>query len=85
MAHHIKIKPVPHKNKSGTFSTVKKDYEVWDRWRKNKELVGTFTTKAGAEQAVVSRRNWWQRQHLENHPNDLRYKNKFRTPESAPV
>lgn len=76
MAHHFSVKTVPHKNKDGSPSKTKKDYEVWDRSRGKKTLVGVATSKKGAEELKDSERFSIMMRHINRHPHDHAFLNK---------
>lgn len=76
MAHNIKIVPVPHKNKDGTLSEHRHDYEVIDRHRGKKVLVGVASNPKAAETLMQQHRNRVVADHLEKHPNDGAFKSK---------
>lgn len=52
MAHTIKATPRPHVNKDGSRSKAKVDYHVTHRHRRTKRLIGIFTSKRAADDAV---------------------------------
>lgn len=56
MAHHIKITSKPHKNKDGAKSKARMDHIVTHRHRGKKTIVGTFTSRKAAEEALESER-----------------------------
>ena len=76
MAHKMSIKPVPHKNKDGSFSATKKDYEVWDRSRGKKTRVGVVASRKAADDLISAARKMLAGNHLRAHPNDEAFKHK---------
>jgi hypothetical protein len=74
MAHNFRIKVVPHKNKDGTESATKKDYEVWDRPRRGgRRLVGVESSMKRATDLIAAERLLLVTEHLSQHPNDLAF------------
>lgn len=78
MAHKITVVVTPHKNKDGSESKSKKDYEVWDRSRGNKTRVGVATSQKGAQELIDEHRMSAHTRHLLEHPNDLAFQNKHK-------
>lgn len=76
MAHNITIKPVPHVNGDGRASKTKKDYQVIDRTRGKRVVVGVASSREKAEQIVRDYRGQVAEQHLSTHPNDRAFKEK---------
>jgi hypothetical protein len=70
MAHHIRVIPIPHKNKDGTESQSKKDYLILDRTRGKKIEVGVVTSRARVDEEIEKWRQFCYRSHAANHPND---------------
>lgn len=76
MAHNFQIKVVPHVNKDGSESATKKDYQVWDRTRRGRVLVGVRYTRKSAETLIEDARSDAHLAHANNHPNDRHFTNK---------
>ncbi len=70
MAHHFRIKPVPHTNKDGTLSASRKDYVIIDRSRGKVTKVGVTSSRKNADEFITKRRAALVDQHKTNHPND---------------
>lgn len=86
MAHQIKIRPRPHKNKDGSESKTKRDYVVVDRTRGGRVIeVGVGSTLRAAENLVTDYRNKLVADHLEKHPNDTAFKAKHGIKETENV
>lgn len=83
MAHKFSVKPVPHKNKDGTLSEKKRDYEVWDRSRGKKQRVGVVSSQKAAEDLISVARKMLVSNHLRKHPKDHAFKTKHRIREST--
>lgn len=78
MAHKKKIEVIPHKNKDGKFSHKVKDYQVVDRTRGKRVVVGVASTLRAADDMWDSYRNKVVAQHLRNHPNDVAFQLKHK-------
>ena len=76
MAHKFSTKTVPHINKDGSPSKVKKDVQVWDQSRGKRTLVGVATSQKGAEELIQHTRDMLIADHLANHPNDHAFRAK---------
>lgn len=76
MAHHFRIKPVPHKNKDGSDSKSKRDWQVLDRTRQGTRVVGIVTTKKAAENMIDHERAGVVMDHAAKHPNDHKFLDK---------
>lgn len=78
MAHKFTVVVKPHKNKDGSDSKSKKDYEVWDRSRGKRTLVGVAGTQKGANDLIQHTRDMQHADHLAQHPNDRAFKIKHK-------
>lgn len=78
MAHKFRVKVVPHRNKDGSESKTKKDYEVWDRTRSGRRLVGVRTTRKSADALIGDERSRLVLEHANTHPNDKAFLNKIK-------
>lgn len=84
MAHRVKVRVVPHRNKDGSLSKSSKDYQVWDKTRRGRVLVGVCKSQRAADDMVIQYRAKVFHDHLTNHPNDIAFVNKhFGSPSVA--
>lgn len=72
MAHHIRVKEVPHINKDGSPSETKKDYLILDRTRGRVVEVARVARKASIEVTIAEYRGDLVAEHRTKHPNDTR-------------
>lgn len=70
MAHKFRVKAVPHVNVDGKRSKTKKDWQVWDRTRGGRRLVGVCGSKSAAVDLIAEERMRLIAEHREKHPND---------------
>ena len=78
MSHKIKIHAVPHKNKDGTDSKVRKDYHVYDKHRGKKTLVGVASSRSAADEICNVYRGELILRHVKKHPNDNHFFSKHK-------
>lgn len=76
MAHKIFVKPVPYIKSDGSASDTKKNYEVWDKTRSGKKMLGRFPSRAKAEEAIPGYRDQIVSDHQKKHPNDIHFQKK---------
>ena len=76
MAHKIKIRDVPHRNKNGTLSETKKDWIEKCQSRHKECFFEVATTRKAAEAAADQHRREKVFQHSYNHPDDRAFVNK---------
>lgn len=76
MAHAIKVRPVPHRNKDGRLSKTKKDWIVVCRSRGKVCHSEICQSQSDANDAVKQHREIAFLAHLSNHPNDIAFRHK---------
>lgn len=76
MAHKVKVRVVPHRNKDGSLSDVKKDYLVVDKTRRGLVTVAVCNSWAAAKKALDEYRVQIFYAHKSKHPNDQAFLNK---------